>query len=131
MGLASANALDNALTGMTAGAGGSYNGSAAYWGANTGSPSTSGANEATYSSGGRAAVTWGSASAGGIANITSALSLNISSGQTVDYGSTWAASSGTGSGGYQIGMALSATIDFVTNGVLTVAVGGLTLAASA
>jgi hypothetical protein len=122
MARASSTAEDNALTGLVT--------SAAYFGANTGDPSTTGANEATYSSGGRAAITWGSASSGSIANATSALSLNISSSQSVDYFSTWGASSGTGSGGYQIGGALSATIDFVTNGVLTVAIGGLTLTAS-
>lgn len=45
----------------------------------------------------------------------------------MSYGSTWDLNA---AGVYQIGMALSSTITFVTNGVLSVAVGGLTLGAS-
>jgi len=131
MARASATAEDNALAAVTLVGGGSFTGAgAAYFGANTGDPGTSGASEATYSSGSRAAITWASPSGGSVANATSALSLNISSGQTVDYFSTWGAATSTGGGGYQIGGALSSTIDFVTNGVLSVAVGGLTLTAS-
>lgn len=122
MARASATAEDNALTGLVT--------EALYFGANTADPGTTGASEATYSSGNRAAITWGSAAAGSIANATSALNLNITSGQAVSYFSTWGASSGSGSGGYQIGGALGSTITFTTNGVLSVAVGGLALSAS-
>jgi hypothetical protein len=122
MALASATAEDNALNGLVT--------QALYFGVNTGSPGTTGANEATYYSGNRAAITWGSASAGSISNASAALVLNVSSSQTVSYFSTWGASSGTGSGGYQIGGALSSTVTFVTNGTLSVAIGALTLSAS-
>ena len=127
MARASATAENNALTGLVSGAGGSYTGSAAYFGANTADPGTTGASEATYTSGNRAAITWGTASAGSVANATSALSLNINASQTVSYFSTWSAAT---AGTYHIGGALSSTITFVTNGTLTVAVGGLTLTAS-
>jgi hypothetical protein len=122
MALASATAEDNALTGLIT--------DAAYLGINTATPGTTGASECSGGSYARVAITWGTASAGSIANITSALTVNIPSGDTVDYFSTWGASSGTGSGGYQIGGALSASIDFTTAGTLTIAVGGLTLTAS-
>lgn len=128
MARASATAEDNALAGLTGVAGGVFSGpGAAFFGANTADPGTTGASEATYSSGARAAITWGTAAAGSIANATAALNLNISSGQSVSFGSTWSLSA---AGVYQIGMALSSTITFVTNGVLSVAVGGLTLTAS-
>jgi hypothetical protein len=131
MARASSTAEDNALAGLTGVAGGVFSGAgAAFFGANTADPGTTGASEATYFSGARAAITWGTASAGSIANATSALSLSITSSQTVSYFSTWGASSGTTSGGYQIGGALSSTITFVTNGTLSVAIGGLTITAS-
>lgn len=131
MARASATAEDNALAGLTGVAGGSFSGAgAAYFGANVGDPGTTGANEATYFSGNRAAITWGAPASGSIANATSALNLNIGSGQTVSYFSTWGAATGSGTGGYQIGGALSSTINFVTNGTLSVAVGGLTFTAS-
>lgn len=131
MARASATAVDNALAGLTGVAGGSFSGSGAgYFGVNTGDPGTTGASEATYSSGNRANITWGAPASSSIANATSALNVNVSSGQTVDYFSTWAAASGSGSGGYQIGGALSASINFVTNGTLSVAIGGLTITGS-
>ncbi len=119
MARASATAENNALSGLVTAAG--------FFGANTADPGTTGASEATYFSGARAAITWGSPSGGSIANATSALSLSISSSQTVSYFSTWSLSA---SGVYQIGGALSSTITFVTNGTLTVAIGGLTATAS-
>ena len=127
MSRASATAENNALTGLVSGAGGTYTGSAAYFAAHTGDPGTTGATEATYTSGNRAAITWGTASAGSVANATSALSLNINSSQTVAYFGCWSAAT---AGTYHIGGALSSSINFVTNGTLTVAVGGLTLTAS-
>jgi hypothetical protein len=128
MSRASSTAENNAVAGVTKVGGGTFTGvGAAFFGANTADPGTTGASEATYSSGARAAITWGAPSGGSAANATSALNLNISSGQSVSFGSTWDLSA---AGVYQIGMPLSSTITFVTNGVLSVAVGGLTLGAS-
>lgn len=122
MSRASATAEDNALTGLVT--------QALFFGANTADPGTTGASEATYFTGTRASITWGTASAGSIANATSALNLSVTSGQAVSFFSTWGANAGTGSGGSQIGGALGSTITFTTNGVLSVAVGGLTLSAT-
>ena len=49
---------------------------------------------------------------------------------TVPYFSTWGASTGTGSGGSQIGGALSSSITFNSQGTLTVAAAGATIQAS-
>lgn len=131
MSRASSTAEDNALAGMTLVAGGTFAGSgAAFLGINTGDPGTTGANEVVGGSYARQAITWGAPSGGSVANATSALNVPIPAGTTVNFFSTWGAVSGTGSGGYQIGGALSSTIDFVTAGTLTIAVGGLTITAS-
>ena len=119
MARASAACEDNALTGAVT--------SAAYFGLNSGDPVTTGANEISGGSYARVAISWGTASAGSIANITSALTVNVPASTTVSYFSTWSLIT---SGVYQIGGALSSTITFGTAGTLTVAVGGLTLTAS-
>jgi hypothetical protein len=132
MARASANAEDNALTGMVSGAGGSYTGSAAYFGLNSTDPGTTGAAEI---SGGapayaRVAITWGTASAGSVANATSALTLNVPAATTVAYFSTWGAATGTTGGGSMIGGALNTSVTFNSQGTFSVAVGGLQLSAS-
>ena len=131
MSRASSTAEDNALAGMTLVAGGSFTGAgAAFLGINTGDPGTTGANEVVGGSYARQTITWGAPSGGSVANATSALNVPIPASTTVNFFSTWGAVSGTGSGGYQIGGALSSTIDFVTAGTLTIAIGGLTITAS-
>lgn len=131
MALASANCEGNALIGMTQGAGGTYTGACSFFGLNTATTGTSGANEISGGSPAyiRVSNAFGSPSAGSVAN-TGALTLNVPATTTVAYGSEWGAVSGTGTGGFQIGMALNASITFNTQGTLTVAIGGLTLGAS-
>lgn len=121
MARASATAEDNALTGLVTAAG--------FFGVNSGDPSTTGANEISGGSPAyaRVAITWGTASAGSIANATSALTVNVPGSTTVAWFSTWSLVS---SGVYQIGGALGSSITFGTQGTLTVAVGALTLLAS-
>jgi hypothetical protein len=119
MARASATCEDNALAGAVT--------AASFFGLNTADPGTTGAGEISGGAYARVAITWGTASAGSIANITSALTVNVPPSTTVSFFSTWSLVS---SGVYQIGGALSATITFVTAGTLTVAVGGLTLTAS-
>jgi hypothetical protein len=119
MARASATCEDNALTGAVT--------AAAYFALNTADPGTGGASEVSGGSYARVAISWGTASAGSIANITTALTVNVPASTTVDYFSTWSTLT---TGVYQIGGALSASITFGTAGTLTVAVGGLTITAS-
>ena len=131
MARASANAEDNALVGMISGAGGTYTGSAAYFSLHSTDPGTTGAAEI---SGGapvyaRVSITWGTPAAGSVAN-TNTLTLNVAASTTVAYFGTYGAASGTGTGGYQIGGALNASVTFPSQGTLTVASGGLTVTAS-
>ena len=117
---------------MILGAGGSYSGTPAWFGLNSTDPGTTGAAEISGGSPpyARVAITWGTIASGSVANSTSALTLNVPASTTVAFFSTWGAASGSGSGGYQIGGALSTSITFNSQGTLTVAVGGLTLTAS-
>ena len=131
MARASANAEGNALIGMTQGAAGTYTGACAFIGLNATDPGTTGAAEIAggapaYS---RVAISWGTYAAGSIPNNTS-MSLNVPTTTTVAYFSTWGAISGVGTGGVQIGGALNASVTFNSQGVLTIASGGLTLTAS-
>lgn len=131
MARASAIAEGNALIGMTAGAGGSYTGSAAYVGLNSADPGTTGASEISGGSPAyaRDAITWGAESAGAIANSTS-MSLNVPASTTVDYFNTNSTSTISGGTGYQIGGALNASVTFNSQGTFTIASGGLSLAAA-
>ncbi len=131
MSRASSTFEDNCLAGGTAVGGGSFTGSgAAFLGINTADPGTTGASEVVGGSYARQAITWGAPASGSVANASSAINVPIPASTTVNFFSTWGAVSGTGSGGYQIGGALSSTITFVTAGTLTIAVGGLTITAS-
>lgn len=122
MARASSTAEDNALTGLLT--------DALFLGINTADPGTTGASEVAGGSYTRVAITWGAPAAGSVANATSVLNVAIPATTTVDFFSTWGAVTGAGSGGYQIGGALSSTITFVTAGTLTIAIGGLTITAA-
>jgi hypothetical protein len=130
MARASATAENNALAGLTLVGGGTFSGAgAAALGINTADPGTTGANEVTGGAYARQGVSWGSPSSGSVANITSPINVSIPSSTTVSYFSTWNQTTVAGSV-YQIGGALSSTINFITAGTLTIAIGGLTITAS-
>lgn len=115
---------------MLLGTGGTYAGTPAFLGLNSTDPGTTGANEISGGSYARVSITWGTIASGTVANATSALTVNVPASTTVAFFSTWGAASGTGSGGAQIGGALSSSVTFGTAGTLTIAIGGLTLTAS-
>lgn len=121
MPLASTTAENNACTGLVT--------AASFFGLNSATPGTTGANEISGGSPvyARVAITWGTASAGAISNATTALTVNVASGTTVAYCSTWSLVS---SGVYQIGAALNTSVTFNSQGTFTVAVGGLSFSAS-
>lgn len=116
MARASATAEDNALAGLVTAAG--------FFGLNSTDPGTTGAAEISGGSYARVAITWGTASAGSIANATSALTVNVPASTSVAWFSTWSLVT---AGVYQIGGALNTSVTFTTAGTFTVAVGGLTL----
>jgi hypothetical protein len=106
--------------------------SATQFGLNTADPGTTGASEVTggtpaYA---RVAITWGTPSAGTMLNATSALTVNVPASTTVVYWSSWNTATISGTTGYVMGGALSASQLFSTQGTFTVAIGGLSLTAS-
>lgn len=122
MARASSTAENNALTGAAG-----LTTAASFFGLNSADPGTTGASEISGGSYARVAITWGTASAGSVANATTALVVNVPASTTVDFFSTWSLIS---AGVYQIGGALNTSVTFNTAGTFTVAVGGLTLSAS-
>lgn len=109
---------NNAVTGWVT--------SSAFFNANTADPGTTGANEVSGGTNARVALAWASASGGAIAN-SGALSVNIPASTSVSFFSDWSLIT---AGVYQQGGALGTTLTFTTAGVLTVAVGALSLSGS-
>lgn len=129
---ASNNCENNSTNGVVLGASGTYLGTPAWFGLNSGDPLTTGANEISGGSYARVSISWGTiggVTAGQVAN-SSSLTVNVPASTTVAYFSTWGASSGTGSGGYAIGGALSSSVTFNTAGQLVVPASNLTLAST-
>jgi hypothetical protein len=106
--------------------------SALDFGLNTADPTTTGGSEVTGGSPAyaRTAITWGSASGGSMANATSALTCNVPASTTTGFWSSWNTATISGTTGYVVGGALSASQTFSTQGTFTIAIGGLTLSVS-
>jgi hypothetical protein len=98
-------------------------------GYNTADPTTVGSNEVSGGSYARVAVAWGSPSSGSMAN-TGSLVSNIPTSTTITHFSLWNTATVSGTTGYAVGGALSASQTFATAGTFTVAIGALTIAAS-
>ena len=111
---------------------GGLTGACTNFGVNTADPGTTGASEVTGGSPAyaRTGITWGVASAGSIANATTALTVNVPISTTIAYFSCWNTATISGTTGYAVGGALSASQTFSAQGTFTVAIGGLSIAMS-
>ncbi len=99
----------------------------AYVSLHTADPGTTGATEVAGGAYARVAVAWAAPSGGSVAN-SGALAINLPASTTASYFGVWSASS---AGTYYIGGALTPTVTTgASPGVVTVAIGALTVAAS-